>query len=456
MSCGTEKIDGGVGARRSVCTGAILERVQIWFLGLGVTGLVACGLGRVLGWSGVCAPALSAGLIGIALGLGAIGRLRWYRFTVWIVAAVVVPLLYPGFFREPLGINLQSRWLMLPIIQLVMFGMGTQMSLRDFLGVLRMPWGVVVGIVGQFTIMPVVGYVLAKLSGLPPEIGAGVVLIGSCSSGLASNVMNYIARANLGLSVTLTAVTTMLAPVMTPFWMKVLAGRMVEVDFWKMMADIIQLVLVPVGAAMVHDWLKGVPARVRVRACIIAGLGLVWSVFVVCVSAGLVWEHASSVRLLELSAFLSGMPAVGVVFHYLWRWCERVQRVMPVFSMFGIIFYTAVTTAAGRNELLVVGPLLVATAMVHNVTGYLLGYWFSRVLGLNRLDARTVAIEVGMQNGGMATGLAAAMGKLGTTGLAAIVFSPWMNISGSLLANYWRTHPPREAASDGSGRGPGA
>jgi BASS family bile acid:Na+ symporter len=122
---------------------------------------------------------------------------------------------------------------------------------------------------------------------------------------------------------------------------------------------------------------------------------------------------------------------------------DKVQRAMPVFSMFGIIYFTAVTTAAGRNELLAIGGLLICAAMLHNTAGYVLGYWLSRAMGLNRINARTVAIEVGLQNGGMASGLAAAMGKLGTVGLASAIFSPWMNVSGSMLANHWRKRPVR-------------
>jgi BASS family bile acid:Na+ symporter len=116
--------------------------------------------------------------------------------------------------------------------------------------------------------------------------------------------------------------------------------------------------------------------------------------------------------------------------------------------MFGIIYYTAVTTAAGRKELLAIGGVLVAAAVTHNLVGYVLGYWLSRAVGLNRIDARTVSLEVGLQNGGMATGIASAMGKLGTLGLAAAIFSPWMNVSGSILANWWRRRPAGDANYD--------
>jgi BASS family bile acid:Na+ symporter len=120
---------------------------------------------------------------------------------------------------------------------------------------------------------------------------------------------------------------------------------------------------------------------------------------------------------------------------------NTIDQLMPKLSMFGIIYFTLVTTAAGRDNLIAVGGLLFLASVLHNSAGYFFGYWLSRFFGMNRTDSRTIAFEVGLQNGGMASGIAGAMGKLGTVGLAAAVFSPWMNISGSLLANWWRQRP---------------
>jgi BASS family bile acid:Na+ symporter len=111
---------------------------------------------------------------------------------------------------------------------------------------------------------------------------------------------------------------------------------------------------------------------------------------------------------------------------------------MPYFSMFGIIYFTLVTTAAGRDNLIQIGFLLFLASVLHNGAGYFFGYWLSRLSGLDKKSSQTIAFEVGLQNGGMASGLAGSMGKLATVGLASAVFSPWMNVSGSLLANYWR------------------
>ena len=136
---------------------------------------------------------------------------------------------------------------------------------------------------------------------------------------------------------------------------------------------------------------------------------------------------------------------VGVAYHECTRWLPKLDAWMPVASMAGIVYFTTVTTAAGRDNLLAVGGLLFLASALHNAAGYLFGYWLSRAAGLDKNSARSVAFEVGLQNGGMASGLAGAMGKLGTVGLAAAIFSPWMNISGSVLANYWRKRPARPA-----------
>jgi bile acid:Na+ symporter, BASS family len=390
-------------------------------------------------------------VVGLAIGLGRIPALRGYQFTAWIVAAVVAALIFPNYFLSigPIDlpsfhlpeINLRDKRIILAIMQLVMFGMGTQMSVADLAGLGRMSYGVVIGVLLQFTVMPLVGYLLAIAFGFPPEIAAGIVLIGSCSSGLASNVMSYLAKANLTLSVTLTAVGTLTAPLTTPLWMKLLAGRMVPIDFVGMMLDIIKLVIVPIGAALLHDYLKHASPRGRRAVWGLAAIGVAWLCFYA--ASGL---SERGLAMFDLTAFLYGAVIAGVVFHALVRVWPGLQDVMPLFSMFGIIFFTAVTTAAGRDDLLKMGWLLLLVSILHNAAGLILGYSISRACGLDVTSARTVALEVGIQNGGMASGLAGKMGMLATLGLAPAVFSPWQNFSGSILANYWCKRPAEEDA----------
>jgi BASS family bile acid:Na+ symporter len=258
-----------------------------------------------------------------------------------------------------------------------MFGMGTAMSLGDFAGVIKTPKKVLVGLVCQFTIMPFLGYALANVFAFPPEIAAGVVLIGCSPSGLASNVMSFLANANLALSVTITATATLLAPLMTPLLMRLLAGEFVDVNAWAMMLDIVKMVIVPIG------------------------LGLLFN------------------KLLHGRA----------------KWLDNA---MPLVSMIGIALIITIITAAGRDSLLSIGLALIMAALIHNLGGYLLGYWFARLIKIDERSCRTIAIEVGMQNGGLASAIALQMGKVATVGLAPAVFGPLMNITGSSLATWWR------------------
>ncbi|WP_438482599.1 bile acid:sodium symporter family protein [Oleiharenicola lentus] len=401
--------------------------------------LIGVGLANPSLWK----PAAVVGTLCLAIGLGAAPKWKGYQYTVWILAAVVAAMVYPSAFLRWGEIDLRNKWLVLVVVQLVMFGMGTQMSLHDFAGVAKAPRGVLVGILCHFSVMPIVGWLLTKVFHFEPEIAAGIILIGSCSSGLASNVMTFIAKANLPLSVTVTAVTTLVAPIMTPLLMKLLAGTLVEVKFMNMMIEIIKIVIVPIAAALIHDYLKhATPARLRRWA--VAQLISAAGAAVILITHDDPWALAQSpsVQLAyELIGFALGAVAFGVTYHQLTRRFTRLDGWMPVVSMAGIVYFTTVTTAAGRDNLLKVGALLFLASAIHNAAGYFFGYWLSRSAGLDKNSARSVAFEVGLQNGGMASGLAGSMGKLATVGLAAAIFSPWMNITGSILANYWKNRP---------------
>lgn len=307
--------------------------------------------------------------------------LRGLSFTVLIFASVSAAMFYPSVFVSWGSFDL--KLLIVPLLQIIMFGMGTTMSLRDFAGVIKMPRGVLIGLLCQYSIMPTVGFALATAFGFPPEIAAGVILIGSSPSGLASNVMTYLAKANLALSITLTAVSTVLAPLTTPFLMEMFAGQFVPIDFWGMMWSIIKIVILPIVG-------------------------------------GLAFNH---------------------FFHGKAPWLDKA---MPIVSMAGIAIIITIITAAGRDSLLSIGIALVAAAIIHNALGYFFGYWGCRLLRLPEKDCRTIALEVGMQNGGLASGIALEMGKVATIGLAPAVFGPWMNISGSSLATWWGERDPEK------------
>ncbi|GAB3653794.1 hypothetical protein GCM10028791_24120 [Echinicola sediminis] len=400
----------------------------------------------IMGHTNIWQGAAVATCVAFALGMGSLEKLKGYQYTAWIVTAVVAGMVYPDAFLHWGPVDLRNKWLILFVVQAVMFGMGIQMSLRDFSNLGSTGKGVLVGLLSQFSIMPLVGFTLTKIFDFDPEIAAGIILMGACSSGLASNVMVYLARANLVLSVTVTAMATMLAPIMTPFWMKTLAGTLIDIEFLGMMINIVKIVLVPIGAALLHDYLKMAPRSYKNGVYMIAALLAVYLLALPVGLWGFFTEGLSprALQSMEIFSFFMGAIVFGTFYHLCTRWVRRLDKWMPYLSMFGIVYFTTVTTAAGRDNLLQVGGLLFIASVIHNGLGYFFGYWLSRLLGLDVPSARSMALEVGLQNGGMASGLAGSMGKLGTVGLAPAVFSPWMNISGSILANYWRKKSLRE------------
>lgn len=421
-----------------------LSRLLLFVSGLATLSLL---LGLMMAEKILWQPAAVIAITGFAIGMGSMPALKTYRYTAWIIAAVVAAMIYPSAFTRWGEFDLRNKWLILFIIQLVMFGMGTQMSLKDFSGIATTGKGVIVGLLCHFSIMPLMGLLLTKLFSFEPEIAAGIILIGSCSSGLASNVMVYIARANLVLSVVVTALSTLAAPFLTPLLMKLLAGTLIEVKFINMMMEIIKIVIVPIGAALLHDYLKTASPKGWSIVRMVFLLSVIWLAALPLGS----WQFFSAnipsapvLQSLEILSFFAGAFIVGTIYHLLARRFQGMDSFMPYVSMFGIIYFTLVTTAAGRDNLMKVGFLLFFCSVIHNAAGYFFGYWLSRLFRLDKPSSRTIAFEVGLQNGGMASGLAGSMGKLGTVGLPAAVFSPWMNISGSILANYWRRKSLKE------------
>jgi len=325
--------------------------------------------------------ALTLFFLSLAIAFRGSPFMKGFSFSVIIIAGVCAGMYYPQYFVSVGSFKLSA--LIVPLLQVIMFGMGTELSLKDFAKVFRMPRGILVGIVCHYTIMPLVGFSLAYLFNFPNEIAAGIILVGCSPSGLASNVMSYLARANLALSVSVTTVSTLLAPFLTPLLMKLLGGQFVEVHFWAMAWDITKIVIFPV----------------------VAGLG----------------------------------------FHYLIRGkLKWLDKAMPLLSMGAIAFIILIILAAGRDSLMKVGALLILATFLHNVIGLFLGYWSGRLLKFSERDCRTIALEVGMQNAGLASGLALTMGKLSTVGLAPAIFGPIMNVNCSTLASWWHNRLPEE------------
>ena len=314
------------------------------------------------------------------------GFLRKQAFGLAILACAAVSFAFPECFTEWGGVKLTK--FVSPAIQLIMFGMGTTLALGDFVRVAKCPWTVATGVVLQFLVMPVVGFSLAKSFGFTGELAAGCVLVGSVAGGTASNVIAYLAKANVALSVTMTCCSTLLSPFATPLLMKVLAGQFIAIDAAAMMVSMLKIVLVPIAAGGLVRWV-----------------------------------------------FRRQFQTHKALF----------DRILSTVAMAGICFTILALTAPSRAKFAEAGLLIVAAAVLHNTFGYLSGYWCTRLLGrflpLDESDARTVAIEVGLQNGGMAGALAADVLKSAVAALPANMFSIWMNFSGSVLANYWSRRP---------------
>ena len=347
--------------------------------GLAGASLAAAGLLHLSGARELVGVAMVAALLLLAYAAHRSRGFGPFAFTFSIFAFVAAALFYPWLFRTWNGFPLST--LIVPLIQIIMFGMGTTLGVADFARVLAMPKAVGVGIVLQFGIMPLTGYGMARLFGLQSEIAAGMVLVGAAPGGVASNVITYLAGGNVPLSVTMTACSTLMSPLMTPLAMQWLAGRYVPIGFYAMMISIVNMIIVPIVAGLIVNRLF--MGRIR-------------------------WLH----------------------------------RALPVVSMTAICLIIAIITSLSRDSLLAVAGSLIAAVVLQNAIGYMLGYFGARAAGLNDVDARTVSIEVGLQNAGMASGLAISVLRSSDAGLAAAVFGPWMNISGSVLASWWRGRPP--------------
>jgi bile acid:Na+ symporter, BASS family len=424
------------------------ENKRIWQVVL-LTGAILLSLAAffwITGKPQTSGPLLISGFMAMAVGVRGFPSVKGFSYSLWIFTAVTLSMFYPQYFLT-LG-DFELKKLIVPLLQIIMFGMGSQMALSDLSGVIKMPKGVVAGIICQFTIMPFVGVTIAVLFNFPPEIAAGIVLVGASPSGLASNVMSFLARANLALSVTLTAIATLLSPLLTPLFMKMLAGEMVEVNFWKMMTDIFNMVILPIAAGLTFNLFSGEKKAVRQVVLQIASYLLIILLknFITLFTSGIDFQEMITGFGKDVFWFTL-LPIAGA---YLFRYFARgnqewLNKSLAFISMLGIGIIITIITAAGRDSLLDVGLLLILACFLHNTIGYGLGYTISKyVLRMSERDCRTIALEVGMQNGGLASGLAMQMGKIATVGLAPAVFGPLMNITGSSLAIWWRGRLPKE------------
>ena len=268
------------------------------------------------------------------------------------------------------------------LLGIVMFGMGMTLRLRDFQLVFQRPKDVFIGALAQFTIMPALAWLLAKGFGLPPELAAGVILVGTCPGGTSSNVMTYLARGDVALSVSMTMTTTVLAPIVTPLLTWGLAGEWVDISLSAMMMSIVQVVILPIV------------------------LGIVINSF---------FEET----------------------------VQKIVKLLPLISVIAIVLIVGGVVSVSSQRILETGLLIMLVVMLHNLLGYSIGFLIAKALHMNVAKAKAISIEVGMQNSGLATSLA--MLHFGAAAaIPGAIFSVWHNISGSLAANYLSSRMNKE------------
>ena len=289
--------------------------------------------------------------------------------------AVIIVLLSVCAFFVPAGFAWATSYTSI-FLGVIMFGMGLTIKADDFKVVFTHPKEVVLGAVAQYTIMPLSAWALATLLQLPADLALGVILVGCCPGGTASNVIAYIAKGDVPLSVGMTIVSTLIAPLVTPALVFALAGAWVEVSFWSMLTSVVQIVLVPVIAGIVVSALAG-------------------------------------------------------------KWVEPVKPILPLISVLAIALIVAGITANNTTKIVESGALVLAVVILHNATGIGVGYGIAKLFKLDYAKVTTTAIEVSMQNSGLACSLAAAnfaANPLAT--LPGAIFSIWQNVAGSIFAGF--------------------
>ena len=300
-------------------------------------------------------------------------------FALWAALFAMAGFLAPSLFTSFIAPYIP--WL----LGIIMFGMGLTLAPSDFKILGQHPKGVLIGVVAQFVIMPTTAYLLSLALNLPPEVAIGVVLVGACPGGTASNVMTYLARGNVALSVAVTSISTLLAPLLTPAVFFLFANQWIDVSATTMLVSILQMVLLPI--------------------------------------------------------------VLGVVAHTLFRkQTAAAIDVLPLISVLAIVLIIGAVVAGSRAQIIETGLLIFGVVVLHNAIGYALGFLAAKLFGLPYDAQKTLAIEVGMQNSGLGAALAKAhFAMMPLVAVPSAIFSVWHNISGSLLASYWATKAEKQA-----------
>ena len=263
----------------------------------------------------------------------------------------------------------------IPLLMIIMLCMGLSLSLKDFRRVLTVKRAILTGVLLQFIVMPLAGWFIAIVFSLDAELTIGLLLVGSVAGGTASNVMCYLAKGDVALSISMTAISTLVSVLLTPFLLTLLAGENIEVPVQAMMASLIKVIVIPV--------LLGV-----------------------------------------------------MINRYCFQWTQKLGRVLPFVSMIAILAVIAIVVALNADNISGLQSTVFLAVVVHNLLGLIAGYWTAVLLGFDQKVCRTMAFEVGLQNSGLAAALAIKYFSVGAA-IPGVIFSVWHNISGALLAGYW-------------------
>lgn len=373
-------------------------------------------------------------------------KFKGLSFTLQIFAFVSFVLYFPEMFTD-WGFN--TNKLIIPSIQVIMFGMGTKLDLKDFVKEFRKPLVVIAGTIMVFLLMPLAALLIVNIWNFPPEVAAGIILVGACPGGVASNVMTYLAKGNLALSVTLTTFATLLSPLVTPFLMKLFAGQLIEVNTVSMMISIVNMILIPIFAGIVAnkilygklEWVKkDLNMILLAAAAFVAGLLLIFVPFPALFKS-------SQTGLILVAWAVAIVSVTIVVIRRTNGPADWMDIVLPKLSLAAIMLYIVVVAAHNQQTLLTIGPALFVATIVHNLIGLTSGYVASKALRFSDEDVRAVTIEVGLKNSGLAVGLAYDVLKSTAAALAPLIFGTWMNIAASSLASFWSHIPLKDRQS---------
>ncbi len=299
---------------------------------------------------------------------------RSARIAVTVFPALILAAAAFGFFMPSVGQSLAQYTSI--YLGIIMFAMGLTLTLPDFALVVKRPLPILIGVIAQYVIMPLIGLGIAVLLQLPPELAVGMILVGSAPGGTSSNVIAYLAKADTALSVTMTSISTLLAPLFTPLLTLWLADSYLPVDAGAMAMSIVKMVLIPVIGGLVIRLIAG-------------------------------------------------------------KLVDKILPALPWVSVAGISLVVIAVVSGSTEAIVTAGGIVLLAVVLHNGLGYLLGYWAARLLRQGERAARTTSIEVGMQNSGLAATLAASAFSP-TAALPAAIFSIWHNLSGAVLAMYYR------------------